>query len=309
MQTFQVWVEDIPALRDTYRDIVNEMKERVNTAPVRITYKEQERGGYTLFHFQSWCEREYDAQTIDWARAFVALTLAEWVLRVKEPQVVEELAAQWLEAEQLEEEWSAILPYVQRMCQDGEQADGMNHELFTATTRKAKVYRKAFDYLEQEKSVNLSGFVRFRLQEHWKELFEWIEAAIDEYLEDKQYQEFVELLRYFISVQDSKQEVVHIVPSVDKPFHLYDKKGNRLWLEQLDAVFSMEEQMCRDEDYLVSALVTLAPASIVLHMASDKPELAQTIRSIFENRLTTCHSCQLCLAGRRLLDAHKPTKL
>ncbi|WP_400164302.1 sporulation protein YtxC [Brevibacillus sp. TJ4] len=309
MQSFRVWVEKVPALRDTYRSIVNKMTERVNTAPVRITYKELEQGEYVLFHFQSWCEREYDAQTIEWARAFVALTIAEWVLEEKEPQVMDEIAAQLLEAEQLEEEWPEIIPYVNRICQESDLADGLAHELFTATTRKAKVYRKAFDYLEEERSVNLSGFVRFRLQEHWQELYESIETAIDDYLEDKQYHEFVELLRYFISVQDIKQEVVHVVPSVDKPFHLYDKKGNRLWLEQLDAVLSLEEQKYRDEDYLVSALVTLAPKSIVLHMASDKPALVPMIRSIFDNRLTTCHSCQLCRAGRRLLDAHNPTKL
>lgn len=306
MQTFRVWLENIPAICDTYRDIVKEMTERVNTAPVRITYKEQEQNGLHLFHFQSWCEQEYDAQTIDWARAFVALTMAEWVMQIKEPEVIEEMATDLLQAEQLETAWDEMLPSIMRLCQESDKDDG---NWFTPTTRKAKVYRKAFDYLETERSVNMLGFVRFRLQDHWNELFELVETGIDEYLEEKQYEEFVELLRYFIAVQDIKQEVVHIVPSVDKPFHLYDEKGNRLWMDQLDSVLNMEEQNCRDEDYLVSALVTLAPQRIVLHMASDKPGLTQTIRSIFDNRLSTCHSCQLCLAGRRVLDVHNPSKL
>ncbi|WNC16479.1 putative sporulation protein YtxC [Brevibacillus brevis] len=306
MQTFRVLLENVPAHCGTYRAILQEMTERVNTAPVRITYKEQEQDEYRLFHFQSWCEEEYDAQTIDWARAFVALTLAEWIMQVKEPEIVEEMAADLLEAEQLEEEWADILPYVTRSCQEHEP-DG--RELFAATTRKANVYRKAFTFLEQERTINVLGFVRFRLQDHWNELFELVESGIDDYLEDKQYQEFVELLRYFIAVQETKQEVVHVVPSVDKPFHLYDKKGERLWLDQLDVVLSMDEQKCRDEDYLISALVTLAPETIVLHLASDRPGLIQTIRSIFESRLSTCQSCPLCLTSRRLLDVHNPTKL
>jgi len=306
MQTFRVLLEKVPAHCGTYRAIVNEMTERVNTAPVRITYKEQEQDGYHLFFFQSWCEQEYDAQTIEWARAFVALTLAEWVIRIKDPEILEEIAADLLQAEQIEEEWIEIFPYIQRMCQED---DLYGRDLLTATTRKANVYRKAFNYLEHERSINVLGFVRFRLQEHWNELFELVEAGIDEYLEDKQYQEFVELLRYFIAVQETKQEVVHVIPSVDKPFHLYDKNGDRLWLDQLDAVLSMDEQKCRDEDYLVSALVTLAPESIVLHMAAEKPGLAQTIRSIFDSRLTTCHSCGLCVTQRRVLDVHNPTKL
>jgi len=309
VQTFQVWVEDAPALRDTYRAIVEELKERVNTAPVHITYSEQEQGEYAVFRFQSWCEREYDAQTIDWARAFVALTIAEWVLRVKEPQVIEEMASQLLDAEQLSAEWSEILPYVQRICRDAGQMDGINTDLLTTTVRKAKVYRKAFDFLDQERCVNMTGFVRFRLQEHWSELFEWVEMAIGEYLEDQQYQEFLELLRHFISVQEPKQEVVHVIPSVDKPFLLYDKKGNPLLLEHLDSVFNLEEYPFRDEDYLVSALVTLAPENIVLHMAAERPGLVQTIRSIFENRLSTCRSCPFCQSGKRLLDGHSQTTL
>jgi len=306
MQTFRVLLENVPAHCGMYRAILQEMTERVNTAPVRITYKEEDQGGYRLFCFQSWCEEEYNAQTIDWARAFVALSLAEWTMQVKEPEIVEEMAGDLLCAEQSEEEWAEILPYVQRMCQESEPVGG---ELLTATTRKANIYRKAFTYLELERSINMLGFVRFRLQDHWNELFELVESGIDEYLEDKQYQEFVELLRYFIAVQETKQEVVHVVPSVDKPFHLYDKKGNRLWLDQLDAVLSMDEQNCRDEDYLVSALVTLAPESIVLHMATDRPGLTQTIRSIFDSRLSICQSCPLCLADRRVLDVHNPTKL
>ncbi|MFD2370266.1 sporulation protein YtxC [Brevibacillus sp. GCM10020057] len=305
MQTFRVLLENVPAHCGTYRAILQEMTERVNTAPVRITYKEEEQDGYRLFCFQSWCEEEYDAQTIDWARAFVALSLAEWIMQVKEPEIVEEMATDLLCAEQLEDEWADILPYIQRMCHESESVCGE----FPATTRKANLYRKAFAYLESERSINVLGFVRFRLQDHWNELFELVESGIDEYLEDKQYQEFVELLRYFISVQEIKQEVVHVVPSVDKPFYLYDKKGDRIWLDQLDAALGLDEQICRDEDYLVSALVTLAPESIILHMATDRPGLTQTIRSIFGSRLSICPSCPLCLADRRVLDVHNPFPL
>jgi hypothetical protein len=159
MQTFRVLLENVPAHCGTYRAIVNEMTERVNTAPVRITYREQDQDGYRLFFFQSWCEEEYDAQTIDWARAFVALTLAEWVMQIKEPEIMEEMAADLLQAEQLEEEWPEIFPYLQRVCQEMEP-DG--RELFTATTRKAKVYRKAFTYLEEERTINVLGGIRDR---------------------------------------------------------------------------------------------------------------------------------------------------
>jgi putative sporulation protein YtxC len=153
------------------------------------------------------------------------------------------------------------------------------------------------------------GFVRFRLQEHWGDLFELVEAGFDDYLEDKQYQEFVELLRYFISVQETKHDLIHVVPSLDKHFHLYDECGEQILLDHLDAILNMEEQKCREEDYLVSALVTLAPRQIVFHRAEDRQALAQTIGNIFDKRLLACTSCPYCLASRRALDANKPTQL
>ncbi|QQE73370.1 putative sporulation protein YtxC [Brevibacillus composti] len=305
MQVYALLFENIPAHCDAFRSILGDLTERVKTDPVCITYEEYEQGDYRLFRFQSWCREEYNAETIDWARAFIALAVAEWVLRVKEPEVMEEMAADLMEAELLEEEWPSVLPFIHRLCLEQDFTESALH----MSTRKAKVYRKVFDYFEDERQLNVLGFVRFRLQEHWNDLFELVETGLDDYLEDQQYQEFVDLLRYFVADQETKQEVVHVVPSVDKPFHLYDKQGNRIFLEQLDAILCVEEQRCREEDYLVSALVTLAPERIILHLGEDRLPLIQTVRSIFEARTVTCHSCSLCLSGRRILDGNKPTPL
>ncbi|MFY0543670.1 sporulation protein YtxC [Brevibacillus sp. H7] len=307
MQTFHVYLEtDNPTYSPAFRSIVQTLTERVKTDPVQITYKDVVHPRFTLFQFQSWSAAEYDADTIDFARAFVSLVLTEWIFQIKEPEIIEEMAATLLEAEEAEEEWPEILPYVLRMCEEtGDQEASLIH----MATRKAKVYRKLFDYLEEERQINLLGFVRFRLHEHWNDLFERVEAGLDEYLEDKQYQEFVDLLRYFISVQETKYPLVHVVPDLGKQFLLYDERGEEIQLDQLDAILSVGEQSCREEDYLVSALVTLAPKQIVLHHAEEKQALAQTINNIFDNRLRLCTSCTFCLISRRTLDVTKPTQL
>jgi putative sporulation protein YtxC len=307
MQTYHVLLEtDNPTYCGAFRSIVDLMMDRVNTDPVRITYQEEGRGSYTLFRFQSWCADEYTLDTLETARAFVSLVVTEWIFQVKEPEVIEEIAADLMLIEDAEEEWLDILPYVRSACQEPSLEQDA---LFHASPRKSRVYRHVFDYLEEERHLNVLGFVRFRLQDHWGDLFELVEAGFDDYLEDKQYQEFVELLRYFISVQETKHDLIHVVPDLDKQFHLYDGRGERIRLDHLDAVLNMGEQKCREEDYLVSALVTLAPRQIVFHRAEDRQALAQTIANIFDNRLLACTSCPYCLAGRRALDANKPTQL
>jgi putative sporulation protein YtxC len=307
MQTYHVILEtDNPTYCGKFRSIVDGLRERVKTDPVQITYQEAEQGGYTLFRFQSWCTEEYTADTLETARAFVSLAVTEWIFQVKEPEVIEEIAVDLMLIEEAEEEWLDILPYVRRACQEPSlEQDAWFH----SSPRKSRVYRHIFDYLEEERHLNVLGFVRFRLQEHWGDLFELVEAGFDDYLEDKQYQEFVELLRYFISVQETKYDLIHIVPSLDKHFHLYDERGEPIRLDHLDAILNMGEQKCREEDYLVSALVTLAPRQIVFHRAEERQALAQTIGSIFDKRLRACSSCPFCLASRRALDANKPTQL
>lgn len=170
-----------------------------------------------------------------------------------------------------EAEITQILPFVKRILDDAPDLE--QWPLDKAATRKAKIYRKTFEYLQENREIILRGFVRFRLKEYWNHLSEAVEAGIDEYLEEKQYQEFVELLRYFISNQETNYNVVHVVPAPGN-FLLYDEASQPIHLEQLDAVFSLSEQKCREEDYLISALVTLAPKQIVFHLAEDKQALS-----------------------------------
>jgi putative sporulation protein YtxC len=307
MQTFYVYLEsDNPTYCAAFRSIVESLTERVKTDPVTITYNEKELQGFTLFQFQSWSAEEYNADTIDFARAFVSLALTDWIFQVKEPEIIEEMAADLLAIEDLEHEWPFILPYVMRMCQESGEEE---MPLVQMAARKAKVYRKVFDYLDHDRHINLQGFVRFRLHEHWNDLFELVEAGLDEYLEDKQYEEFVELLRYFISVQETQYSLVHVVPNPEKHFLLFDEHGEMIELDHLDSILNVGEQKCREEDYLVSVLVTLAPQQIVFHQAEEKQALAQTIRNIFDNRLNVCTTCPFCLTSRRTLDATKPTQL
>jgi len=307
MQTYYVYLEsDNATYGAALRSIVENLTNRVKTDPVTITYNEIPLRGYTLFQFQSWSAEEFNAETIDYVRAFVSLALTEWIFQVKEPEILEEMAADLLAAEQLEEEWPEIQPYVMRMCQENGEEE---MSLVNMPARKSKVYRKLFDYLEDEHHINLQGFVRFRLHEHWNDLFELVEAGLDDYLEDKQYEEFVQLLRYFISVQETQYARVHVVPDPEKHFLLYDESGERISLDHLDSILHVGEQKCREEDYLVSALVTLAPEQIVFHQAGNKQALAHTLRSIFDNRLHECSSCPFCVTVRRTLDATKPTPL
>ena len=52
------------------------------------------------------------------------------------------------------------------------------------------------------------------------------------------------------------------------------------------------------EDLLISALITIAPKTVMLHFASAAGKantVVETIKSVFAGRVTVCRGCKLCM--------------
>jgi putative sporulation protein YtxC len=168
--------------------------------------------------------------------------------------------------------------------------------------RQMKVAKEIHKYLEEYSVLNLEGFIRFRLKDYTEELRQIIDYAIEEFMLDQQYQEFIALLKYFVYVQESKIPEVHLVHGKNDDFLLLDEK-----LELLDTQFvekAMTEKIQQDiqmEDMIVSTLISVAPAKLVIHTHEPEVQIIQTINQIFENRAKICTNCAVCdtLSGIR----------
>ena len=57
----------------------------------------------------------------------------------------------------------------------------------------------------------MEGFIRFRLKDYIEELKYIIDGSVDELLIDREYNEFIKLLRYFVEIQEPKVEEVHVL--------------------------------------------------------------------------------------------------
>ncbi|MBO8164409.1 MAG: putative sporulation protein YtxC [Brevibacillus sp.] len=304
MQKLSVLLQaDKPSHCDLFRAAIRTIESKVQTGPVTIQYQEEQCGPYHAFHFVSWSSQEYTLETRDLVRSFIALVAIEWIIRAVEPDVIQAILAREY-GPGLARECKAVLPHVQQVLIPSEAGNLRA----AGAARRAKIYRHIFDYLQEHSEVVLDGFVRFRLKEYWDELAEAVELGTEEYLREKEYREFVELLRYFISLQEARYGLIHVVPRSEGTYGLFDEKGEAIYLEQLDAMIRYSEQEFREEDYLLSALVTLAPLKIVLHRSEEKPALTETLRNIFPERLFCCKGCAYCFNRRRIrLDFRKPT--
>jgi putative sporulation protein YtxC len=164
------------------------------------------------------------------------------------------------------------------------------------------VSRRLAEYLEQHSALNLDGFVTFRLKDYIADLERSLDAAVDEFMLDREYREFVRLLRYFVDVQAPKLGTVHVLLQASGRFELLDEQLQPLTGEfAADFRFETEDAEINLDDLLVSSLITAAPAQVVIHGAQealDQPSV-RTVRQVFGERLRTCTGCAACDGSQR----------
>jgi putative sporulation protein YtxC len=163
---------------------------------------------------------------------------------------------------------------------------------------QAYVTQQVSDYFKEHSLMVVEGFVRFRLQEYIEELRVLVEVAIDECMLDRQYQEFISLLQYFVYMQESKTPSAHLIHKGGGDFLIFNDRFEAIELKELDATFKLEvlDKDINFEDMIVSTLIAAAPATIHIHTREPELLIIKTISQIFEGRTTMCSYCLDCHA-------------
>lgn len=162
--------------------------------------------------------------------------------------------------------------------------------------RKLQIAAQISSFLNVNTRLNVDGFVRFRLPAYVEELQEVVEYAIDEYLMDKQYQEFIALLKYFVYIQDAKIPVAHLMHKGENDFILLNEELQPIETKQVETfVVEMIDKDINYEDMIVSTLITVSPQQVYIHTRQPEMQVIKTIMQIFEDRATICTLCSSCV--------------
>ena len=152
------------------------------------------------------------------------------------------------------------------------------------------------EYLDTSSQLVVDGFANFRLRDYYAELEEVVDLAAEDYLLEREYEEFVKMLKYFVALQPTKFQKVDLIWNGEQVKIMGDGADitsmccNEFKYEN-SGIPGMSE-----EDLIISALISVAPAKIVLHNQEQVPsrELLKTLRSVFENKVAVCDGCALC---------------
>ena len=126
----------------------------------------------------------------------------------------------------------------------------------------------------------------FRLSEYKRELDLILSDAIDEYMAQKAYDEFLDLLKYFVSIQDESDLEIYIDGNSDEGFLLTDNTGMLIKISENEEFFSeMNIIGLKHEDVLISRLISLSPKKIIMPTEYESTPIGTTLKRIFENRI------------------------
>jgi putative sporulation protein YtxC len=154
---------------------------------------------------------------------------------------------------------------------------------------KSKVWKRVMEHLEGNDELVLEGFVRFRMKDFIKELEDAVERAVDDLLIEKEYTEFIKLLRYFVEIQEPKVDEVHVLMGEDKKYTLLDSGFHIINNDILeDLAREITDKEISHDDLLISSLITIAPRKITIHQYDkiNNTELLNTINNVFCGKVT-----------------------
>lgn len=162
--------------------------------------------------------------------------------------------------------------------------------------RQKTVKNGLYDYFEEKNTANIEGLVVFRLNEYKRILNSVSERLLDIYMLNKEYEEFIGLLRYFVNVQTNRPNLIHIVVGDVGLYTVLNEKKEDITSECIsDLVCPEELDVDNFDDLLISILITLAPEKIIVHNSEKikNVELFGTMEKVFE-KVIYCSSCELC---------------
>lgn len=249
-------------------------------------------------HTQSWKHSEKTEIS-----EILAQELADFIIKHREHDLLRNLIYHEF-SYQNEPEINKIIRYSHQMLNNEDDSlyvadHGRNRRALTISNEVKQFFKK-------NNELNLEGFIKFRLKEYKEELREVVEYAVDEFIMDKQYQEFISLLKYFVFIQEAKIPVVHLMHKGGHEFVLFNEQMIPMDLKATEDSFKIEilDQEFNFEDLVVSTLISIAPQEIYIHTRDPEVQVVQTIMQIFENRVQICEFCRQCkpILGEQMIQ-------
>lgn len=159
------------------------------------------------------------------------------------------------------------------------------------------------EYVKENKAMILDGFVYFRLRAYLEYLDEVVDSGVNQFVIEKEYREFISLLRVYVESKVPEYNLLHLI-YINGESILLDEKRNIVSVsENIYNAKYLSDISFSSNDFALNTLLCLIPRRIEIHLIDDEDEFINTLKLIFEGRVTICKDCDICKTYKILNNA------
>lgn len=162
------------------------------------------------------------------------------------------------------------------------------------------IKNKFKEVIEKSNSINLNGFVNFRLKFIKLYAAQVVERCIDSYLMKKEYMDFISIIKLISETEENQYDTVNVMFNNNK-VQVYDKNMQKLnYLSNVEFSTELNSRKSTYDETILNILLSVSPKKIILHDSKvDKKNkeainTADIIKRIFEGKVETCTGCKYC---------------
>lgn len=159
------------------------------------------------------------------------------------------------------------------------------------------INNEVFKNLLSSHSLYLQGIINFKLSNYINFLNTQIDIGVNKFLIDKEYLEFVNILKLYIKseAENSKIEHLHLIYK-DKISIITDDNQNVIsYNDNLRKARYISDISFSSNDLALNTLLNLIPKSITIHLVDGySDEFINTLKLIFQEKVKICEDCDMC---------------
>ncbi len=162
------------------------------------------------------------------------------------------------------------------------------------SSRVSLLWCDILHYITLNKSMILDGFISFRIADYIKLLDSAIDYSVNEFIINREYSEFIDLLKIYINSRPPEIDLVHLI-YINGESILLDQYKNIISVTHanLDTHY-LSDISFSSNDYALNSFLSLLPSKIIIHLIGQEDDFIQTLKLIFCNRITICTDCNIC---------------
>ena len=148
---------------------------------------------------------------------------------------------------------------------------------FDSGVSKEYIFNKLKTWFTDNDTIDIKGFVSFRLKEYCEYVFVLVQEAVDRYIITIEKNQIISYFKNLLQQQ---------VPYIDTVYIYSDKRGYRILNGNYETIIIINN--CGE--LLLNIMITLAPENIYFCGICDNLNFFDTLLSIFENRIKIINS-------------------